>query len=410
MATLTYASHVKTLGGFKRPLNSPGDASAAKALRTPTGALPGGAPFNARTDRGTNTTVPVARSAITEIVAGEVAFVDRSDGVGSGVLGPLAMAPIVTLEQLNEELAKPDHLLENNVVAGQDTPAGLVEVDQSAVPSVDPAARTQWRFEKVKVFAPFYNKPTTNVPEQHPIRKYALDGVVSTTTETDCINLNMRPQFTCNVAVKGPSVFNVRTPRYARCPSGAPIQHQMSVGADPIRAHRTHYFVKPVRMRTMLYVVLVADRVDVAAQGTSGTSSYVAASVKWRLRYEVVSQSQLDTDVETFRATLQDKTKKQCLAVFTLGTVTDTRFGPGDGQLMVNVSVGRYERVEHVGVTVNGVDLRNATPVHADALFSSDALEDRILAQRQAIALRLQREPAVPKDATGNPVPLPRKR
>lgn len=402
MASVDFANHVSQLGsGFKRPLTgTPSGVSEAKQLRLPTDAVPGGPPFTARPDKFTNVTVPVARASSTAMEAGEIAFVYRGDRYTGPALGANGLTAVLSLEQLNAELAKPEHHLAADVLTRR-----------AAQNAVFFARGNEYVSRTVQVFTGDGETATkAKIPETHPIRQYALDGVVSTNTEIDCPYLNGTAQFTCNVAVKGPSVFNLKEPRYGYCPPNATLQQQLAATSDPLRAFKKGYYVKPLKVLSKVYVVLMSEDVE---------------GGKKKLFYEVVTQSNLDLDpgggTTLFRATLGGNGvgKRETLKAYELGVVTDTRFGPVGAQMIVNVKIDRYERMKYESVAG---PKRKSLPVDAKKLFVDqsgivykktgttdvDSAEQASFKRRRYASIR-NLKPSVPTPgADGKVAPLPR--
>jgi len=242
-----------------------------------------------------------------------------------------AMAPIISMEELNEMLA----IQRNHIVlgAGANAVSGLFHrVDaKSMFRSVVSTGKVIRKRIKHRVF-----DATGTVPDsQHPLHQFALDGLVATRVE-DVDDLNTystaAAQNVCTVAVKGHAPM-----RLEHVPSEVGLFRRQS--HDPAG----NLYLQPVRILAKVLVVLVAVLVDEATQ-------------RWRLQYEVVSSSNLDVDqrfatgTKLYRTNLSHEPNtavagdRLALRVVQLGSIVDTRFGAADQrQLTVCVNIAVFE-------------------------------------------------------------------
>lgn len=364
MSTITAVSlapHVEQFdsSGYKRTFSGltggvGADPFVGAKLARPDGPIGASAPFratSARNDRGTNATIPVARTCSTKLQVGQVAFVYRSAGpVGSDgkehclvpSKGLDGLDHIVSLEQLNDMLALPE-----NAVTTPSADASGLFVETAA-------ARSVYRIKDAKTVTrigiKFATFNASIVDYSHPVNQYALDGIVCSEADGDehdndgyhntARSRESKP--VCNVGVQGPVPLNTLH---------IPSIHEASYAAvrgpeESRRRPAEHVFVEPARVLSVVYVVLVASRKSPTA-------------TTWTLQYNIVSSSNTDLDktavpkdVRLFRRGLYEgltnglpTATRLVLSVHKLGKITDCKFGPASAhQLVVCVKTSKYER------------------------------------------------------------------
>jgi len=346
MATvITIASHVEAFNGsqYKRSLSSSSTPSVpAKRLSRPNSELTPPAQFpatTARPDQRVNVRVPVSRACYSRLLPGQVAFVNRQFGKfhPSAKLGLGGLTPVASMEEVNDMLAQEHNFLSTTASTASLTKDFLFkEVETSSVYNHDGKNRkkaTAMVFKDVDIDA------------QHPVMQFALDGLVATRVEeVDDLNTysSASAQQACIVAVKGPAPMRL-----------APVPRETHTGMREsmmgTRIPAENVFLEPARILAKVYVALVAVFVDVKDTNR-----------RFKLRYEVVSSSNLDVDRvfatgrKLFRDELHTLEDDELLAagnrivlrVSELGSVVDTAFGPAEQpQLTVCVHVAPLERV-----------------------------------------------------------------
>lgn len=349
-STVTVASHVEAFAGsgYKRALQGSGGANVpAKRLAQPTSELrPAPTTFpatSARPDQRVNVRIPVTRACYSRLMPGQVAFVNRQfgkyhPGYKSGLGG---LTPVASMEEVNDMLAQESAFLSSNADSALSTRKLLFKtVETRSVYSHDGKDRKK---TKATVFH------DDKIDSQHPVMQFALDGLVATRVEeVDDLNTysSASAQQACIVAVKGPAPMRL-----------APVPGETHTGvresAFGTRIPAENVFLEPARILAKVFVVLTAVFVDVKD-----------GKRRFKLRYEVVSSSNLDVDPvfatghKLFRSGLRVPTDvaapvagmRIVLRAFELGTVVDTAFGPAEQpQLTVCVHVTPLERVTSDG-------------------------------------------------------------
>ena len=368
MATLTYASHVESFDGgrYKRPLSSNIQPSIpAKRLSVPTGNNQKQPPFpgtTARPDQRVNVRVPVTRACFSRLVPGQVAFVNRHFGknhVGAAT-GPGGVSHIASLEELNDMLSRPENHVNK---AARLLFRGV-------------GARSMYRpvdgggFKKL-TFQAFDSRAEKGAPvpdAMHPIHQFALDGLVATRVE-DVDDIDMSgsafSQQLCTVGVKGHCPMLI-----SAVPGDVHRGVRESLSGSIAQASTT--YLKPARILSKVYVVLVAVQVDDSPR-------------RWKLQYETVSSSNIDVDPrfshgqKLFRTDLGKpgapfKGRRIVLRVMELGTVVDTKFGPAERpQLVVCVHVTPFEPTKIVDGVVDTNPVSFRAPLDVWETFSASA-------------------------------------
>ena len=363
-STVTVASHVEAFGGsgYKRTLASGGGVNLpTKRLAQPTSELrPAPTTFpatSARPDQRVNVRVPVTRASYSRLLPGQVAFVNRQfgkyhPGYKSGLGG---LTPVASMEEVNDMLAQEGSYLSTTTDTGLSTRNTLFATTTTR--SVYNHDGTDRKTTRAKVFfdaevklPPSLFLRKSKVDSQHPVMQFALDGLVATRVEeVDDLNTysSASAQQACIVAVKGPAPMRL-----------APVPGETRTGVREseigTRIPAENVFLEPARIMAKVYVVLVAVFVDVKD-----------GRRRFKLRYEVVSSSNLDVDPvfavgrKLFRDGLLPTEMvpfvagdRIVLRAFELGTVVDTAFGPAEQpQLTVCVHVTPLERVTSDGDT-----------------------------------------------------------
>jgi hypothetical protein len=376
MATVTFATHVQQLGaGYKRPLGGVGAPPSADVLALPTAAPQVGVPFPARPARGANETHPVSHLAFERLLPGEIVFAKTYRGHEyAGVPGALTnMTPVLSLDEMNDLLADPVNHVEET------TPGSLYTLvrARSVLRRLGPNRLRRMRFKAFDASA---------LDNSHPVRQYALQGVVcARTEEAECPANHSSPVHECTVAVWGPSVFALDRDADDRC------------AGQPTFA-RAPFFVQPATVLSAVYVVLVAHRV---------------AANRVRLQYEVVTQSHLDADAgglyvggPRFRTLMVAARKggangtKRVLGAQQLGTLMDVRFQRDGRAFVINVCVKPYERV-----TCDNTKNFLTIPVDSFDLFKPPPSKD--VARQLAAACASGRAVLAHRRPPGSALPYP---
>lgn len=360
ITAVSLAPHIEQFdrSGYKRVFSGltggvGGDPLVGAKLARPDGPISASAPFratSARNDRGTNATIPVARTCSTKLQVGQVAFVYRSAGpVGSDgkehclvpSKGLGGLVHVISLEQLNDTLSLPE-----NAVTTPSADAKELFVKKGR-------ARSIYLIKDAKTVTPspisFATFNASIVDYSHPINQYALDGIVCSEADGDehendgyhtARPLETKP--VCNVGVQGPVPLNT-----LHIPSINEASYAAVSGpGESQRRPAAHVFVEPARVLSEVYVVLVATRI-------------APTSTTWTLQYNIVSSSNTDLDVKAapkdmrvFRRGLHEARMEYLsdalrlvLTVHKLGKVTDCKFGPASAhQFVVCVKTSKYER------------------------------------------------------------------
>lgn len=363
MATvITIASHVEAFDGsqYKRSLSSSSTPSVpAKRLSRPNSELTLPAQFpatTARPDQRVNVRVPVSRACYSRLLPGQVAFVNRQFGKfhPSAKSGLGGLTPVASMEEVNDMLAQEHNFLSASPESATIKDFLFKEVETSSVYNHDGKNRKK---ATAMVFK------DVNIDAQHPVMQFALDGLVATRVEeVDDLNTysSASAQQACIVAVKGPAPMRL-----------APVPRETHTGMREsmmgTRIPAENVFLEPTRILAKVYVALVAVFVNVESNNR-----------RVKLRYEVVSSSNLDVDPvfatgrKLFRDellyALEDDTNlaagnRIVLRVSELGSVVDTAFGPAEQpQLTVCVHVAPLERVT--------ITKQRHSPVAPYALFA----------------------------------------
>jgi len=351
MSAVSLAAHVELFGssGYKRDFSRITDVfapstSGVTPLRIP-GVSIGGidriSATSARPDQRVNVRVPVARACGAPLYPGQVAFVSRGAGSVRASLDVPENAPafvgthVMSLEHLNELLAQPVHHVSLN---GTSSLPFFKSTTAKSLFSVN-ATTGDLKRQQARVFDAdaFFRPPGRN--KVHPVRQYALDGVVCTPSDEGGIHSSPM----CNVAVKGPApVLTHRTTNDKMRPVAvAPYPQE--------RVIPSNYFLKPVDVMAHVYVVLVAARV-----GDATTSK------EWMFRYELVTSSNVQTDHAFKRFTSSigfKRAAKVVLRVTQLGRVVDTNFGdPKAPSIVVSVNIRPYEATIRESVETNNAN------------------------------------------------------
>ena len=386
MATVALAAHVEQFGrsGYKRDFSQITNVGAPPvrgrdALTVPTVTVGGSGPIpgtSAKPDQRVNVRVPVARACGQPLVPGQVAFVSRGVGIAKASSGrelapAFAGTHALGLEHLNELLDAPQHhVVANAAVAGRPNSLFVSKVARSLFGADGHSRLRALAFDQDAFFV------RTKRPN-HPLRQYALDGVVCTPSDDPGFGTSVGY---CNVAVKGPApVLTHRTLHdKMRAVAVAPLP-QTRVVPD-------NFFLRPVDVLAKVYVVLVAILVDAGAS-------------KWKFRYELVSSSNVHTshgfprftdtiaenafgqkgDKPLEQATIDAK-KRVVLRVHELGRVVDTNFGDRKApSLVVSVNIRPFEgaRLDVVqakkGGSTESVVVSQPLAVHNSFLGRSEA-------------------------------------
>jgi len=207
------------------------------------------------------------------------------------------------------------------------------------------------------------------VPDaMHPIHQFALDGLVATRVE-DVDDIDMSgsafSQQLCTVGVKGHCPMLI-----SAVPGDVHRGVRESLSGSIAQASTT--YLKPARILSKVYVVLVAVQVDDSPR-------------RWKLQYETVSSSNIDVDPrfshgqKLFRTDLGKpgapfKGRRIVLRVMELGTVVDTKFGPAERpQLVVCVHVTPFEPTKIVDGVVDTNPVSFRAPLDVWETFSASA-------------------------------------
>ena len=354
MATVTLASHVEQFGlsGYKRPLSQVTNLQ-APSVRTGTpltvpsvniGSVGNIPATSARPDQRVNVRVPVARACGQPLVPGQVAFVSRSVGKQSGRGTEVAPAftgtHVLSLEHLNELMSDSVHHVQGftaMALFSDARPRSLFKSDE----------RT--RQNRVKVFN---TDILTGKHANHPLKQYALDGVVCTPSDDagDDYGAPIGSSVgMCNVAVKGPApVLTHRTLHdKMRAVVVAPLP-QTRVVPDT-------FFLQPIDVLAKVYVVLVAELVS-----TNPTNT-------WKFQYELVTSSNVNTahGFRRFTDSVAERNigpakvaakRRIVLKVHELGRVVDTNFGSHKNpSIVVSVNVKPLEATRRVVQDATGI-------------------------------------------------------
>jgi hypothetical protein len=225
-------------------------------------------------------------------------------------------------------------------------------------------------FKKLK-FKAFDSRAEKGAPvpdAMHPIHQFALDGLVATRVE-DVDDIDMSgsafSQQLCTVGVKGHCPMLI-----SAVPGDVHRGVRESLGGSIAQASTT--YLKPARILSKVYVVLVAVQVD-------------DSSKRWKLQYETVSSSNIDVDPrfshgqKLFRTGLGRpgaafKGRRLVLRVMELGTVVDTKFGPAERpQLVVCVHVTPFEPTKIVDAVVDTKPVSFRAPLDVWETFAASA-------------------------------------
>ena len=361
-AAVSLASHVEQFGaaGYKRDFSRVTQLSAPSVknvnqLSVPDvgiGNLDRISGTSARPDQRVNVRVPVARPCGVPLYVGQVAFVSR--GIGPvQLLGVPENAPafsgthVMSLEHLNEILAQPVHHVLATRPKGffrPTTAKSLFYADSAAGDLKRPKALT---FDVDE----FFRQPNRN--KMHPVRQYALDGVVCTPSDEGGMNSSAM----CNVAVKGPSPVSTHrtTNDLMRPVAVAPYPEE--------RVIPSNHYLQPIDVMARVFVVLVAVRVG----------EPTAKPSKWFFRYELVTSSNLNTahGFKRFTSSIWEggssdatfrNASKVVLRVMQLGRIVDTNFGTTKApSIVISVNIRPFEattresvdRVDAYGNTIS---------------------------------------------------------
>lgn len=283
--------------GYKRSFNSIGAVAANEFKRASTLPAP-----SVRNDRGTNVTMPVARSCSQPVFPGEVAFTRTGKGFPSFGNGT-SFLPTITLDQINDELSMAPLTLTSRI------PENLLKRDQS---STTIFTKRRKRMQPLK-FSSFEVDHLTD-DLNHPLHAYALDGVVCSASDSR----------------EGGALKHY----------GGKIVHQNGDYAEPMGCNVAVFGQSPlcaatlkkqaVRMGCAIYVVLIASRQD-------------RTSAVWTFRYELLTSAELDLDPSLRRFKVNKMRNLAALRVpvkmWQLGAVTDTNSGYQGLPLHFTISV-----------------------------------------------------------------------
>jgi hypothetical protein len=357
--TQTAPSHVAAFSasGYKRLFSSLSsiavdEPTAAPALRVPA-VQPPAEPFQTQPFSQTNARVPMARACLPQLRAGSVAFVSR--GMGPKAKGAMEVCPtapnihVIGMEELNGMLAQPHNFVEVN---GNDVMSAFY-VSATAASVFKPTLKNA-KISNTLTSAKIMRRVRNIVKDKytHPLVQYTLDGIVATRPEADSGILVAEGAggssgAVCNVAVAGPAALKVKL-----------------VKQDPLKMMRAatscvepdqettpdNYYVKPLHMTAVMYVVLVAQKV--AKDG---------AKSKWMFQYNLVSSTHLSdtnrlaktrfldeiaTEVGGVNGVNSPNVAKLILRVDRLGVVTDSNFVKTQKEVIVSVGIRRVEATE----------------------------------------------------------------
>jgi len=381
VVTQTAPSHVAAFSssGYKRSFSSVNSAAIDEptvppALRVPDVPAPN-VPFQTQPFCQTNARVPMARACLPQLRAGSVAFVSRGVGPKSGKDGKgpevCSTAPgihAIGMEELNELLAQP-----HNFVYDDGDPGNKFYERSAAVglfkPKVKDGKVSYTGIVGAKVMRAAYD--VVKGKFTHPLVQYALDGVVATRPEVDSIisiseSAGNYPGAVCNVAVHGPAALKVKLAVQDPLKS---VRAATSSVAPDVEVTPENYYVRPLGIAAVLYVVLVAKRVE----GQPG---------KWMFQYDLASSTHL-SDVNRLARTrfLDDvaadpadtSKKKLILRVEKLGVVTDSNFVSDQKEAIVSIGIRRVEATrrakEPINIAGNTTDVPYTEPLDVFKTF-----------------------------------------
>jgi hypothetical protein len=336
----------------------------------------------------------MARACIPQLRAGSVAFVSR--GVGPKRGRGLEVCPTapgihaIGMEELNELLAQP-----HNFVNDGGNPNAKFYDDMTAVglfkPIVKDGKVSYTDTMKAKAMKAAYN--IVGGKFTHPLVQYALDGVVATRPEVDSSilisdSVGNSPGAVCNVAVHGPAALKVKLAVQDPLKS---VRAATSSVAPDVEVTPENYYVRPLGIAAVLYVVLVAKRVEGKAR-------------TWMFQYDLVSSTHL-SDVNRLARTrfLDDVAadpadtdlsngiikKKLILRVEKLGVVTDSNFVTNQKEVIVSIGIRRMEATQRkkaqITIAGNTTDVPYTEPLNVFKTFQqyegSPRIQERVLMQ-----------------------------
>lgn len=368
-AAVSLASHVEQFGsnfGYKRNFSRVTQVSAPSVknfnqLSVPEvgiGNLDRISATSARPDQRVNVRVPVARPCGAPLFPGQIAFVSRGVGPVQAFRDVPENAPafagthVMSLEHLNDLLAQPVH----HVSLGDRTPLGFFTITTAkSLFYVDGGGDLKREQARMFDVDEFFRKANRN--KMHPVRQYALDGVVCTPSDEGGMNSSAM----CNVAAKGPAPVSTHrtTNDLMRPVAVAPYPQERVVPSN--------HFLQPLDVMAHVYVVLVAVRVGSPKQ--------------WMFRYELVTSSNFQTNHGFKRFTssigfgqVQQATFKNAskvvLRVMQLGRIVDTNFGDKKSpSIVVSVNIRPFEAtirqsVDRIDAFGNTISTAFSKPLH----------------------------------------------
>ena len=343
------ASHIEAFGvpsHYKRDFGQLGVVEAptikrANPLQVPEIAISGNGRIpssSAKPDQRVNVRVPIARLCGDQLAAGQIAFVSRGcgpDGAAGRGMASSALN-VLSLEQMNELLSKTVHHVQ---IPDLDANSFFTPTKaKSLLVHNNTSSRLEHLQASTFDMNGFFNAPGAN--KIHPVRNYALDGVVCTSSDEGGVQSSP----ICLVAVKGPAP--VLTQRIA----DDKMRAILSGPPPPKRTVLENHFLHPADVMARVYVVLVAVR------------QQPHNDRKWMLRYEMVSSSNVMTTHSHSRFTaniggsaevLLGGAERVVLKVTQLGHVVDTKFGDNRSpSIVVSVNIRPLEATVRKSMTI----------------------------------------------------------